>query len=150
MGIGGWILQNWFDLFSTVGILGSFWVAIKTLRDESKTRRTANLLTITANHREIWKEYLGNSKLARVRDADADIAKRPITEAEEVFVTFVILQVSNTYYAMKDELVIKLDGLRRDVAQFLSLPIPNAVWNKIKVIQNDDFVSFVESCRNWK
>jgi hypothetical protein len=40
--------------------------------------------------------------------------------------------------------------LRRDVAQFFSLPIPRAVWEKTKVTQNDDFVAFVESCLNWK
>jgi len=40
-----------------------------------------------------------------------------------------------------------MEGLRRDIAQFLSLPIPRDVWNKIKNVQNDDFVAFVESCR---
>jgi hypothetical protein len=32
----------------------------------------------------------------------------------------------------------------------MSLPIPRAIWEKVKVVQNDDFVAFVESCRNWK
>lgn len=51
---------------------------------------------------------------------------------------------------MNDELVIKLEGLRRDVAQFLSLPIPKAIWEKTKVLQNDALVKFIEECRNWK
>ena len=51
---------------------------------------------------------------------------------------------------MSDQLVVKVEGLRRDVAQFFSLPITREVWEKIKVLQNDDFVTFVESCRNWK
>jgi hypothetical protein len=67
-----------------------------------------------------------------------------------MFVTFVILHISGVYYAMKDQLVVKLEGQRRDIAQFLSLPIPREVWEKIKVFQNDDFLAFVESCRNWK
>lgn len=145
-----WFAEHWFDLLQTVGIVGSLWVAIISLRSEATTRRIANLLAITANYREIWKEFLKNPKLARVRDAGADTTKQPVTDAERMFVTFVILHISGVYYAMKDQLVVKLEGQRRDIAQFLSLPIPREVWEKIKVFQNDDFLAFVESCRNWK
>ncbi len=51
---------------------------------------------------------------------------------------------------MRDELTVSPEGLRRDVSEFFSLPIPAAVWNKFKVLQNDRFVKFVEDCRNWK
>ena len=67
-----------------------------------------------------------------------------------MFVTFVILHMSSVFHAMSDQLVVKVEGLRRDVAQFFSLPITREVWEKIKVLQNDEFVAFVESCRNWK
>lgn len=149
MGIEEWLFQNWFNLFGSAGVAG-LWFAAISLRDETKARRNANLLTITSNHREIWKEYLNNPKLARVRDASADIVKQPVTDAERVFVTFVILHISSVYYAMSDHLVVKMEGLRRDVAQFLSLPIPQAVWEKMKVVQNDALVRFIEECRNWK
>ncbi|HXR03203.1 MAG TPA: hypothetical protein VN836_00670, partial [Verrucomicrobiae bacterium] len=56
----------------------------------TKTRRIANLLTITANHREIWKEFLNNPKLQRVRNPAADTVKQPVTDAEQVFVNLVI------------------------------------------------------------
>ena len=150
MEIGEWILQNKFDLLSTIGIISSLCIAIYSLRSDTKTRRVANLLTITANHREVWKVFLNDKGLARVRDASVDLIKLPTTEAERVFVTFVILHMSSVFYAMSDQLVVKVEGLRRDVAQFLTLPIPRDVWEKIKVFQNDDFVAFVESCRNWK
>ncbi len=45
---------------------------------------------------------------------------------------------------------ISPEGLRRDVWQFFVLPIPQRVWSGIKVMQDDDFVVFVDSCRNWK
>ena len=85
-----------------------------------------------------------------MRDAHASIDKQPLTEAEQVFVTLVIHHGTRAYYAMKDQLVVKVEGLRRDLAQFLSLPAPRAVWERIKVLQNDDFVEIVESCRNWE
>jgi hypothetical protein len=106
MEIWGWASQNWFNLFSTGGIIGSLWFAAVALRSETKTRRIANLLTITANHREIWKEFLNNPKLARVRDAAANTAKQPVTDAERVFITFVILHMSSVFHAMSDQLVV--------------------------------------------
>jgi hypothetical protein len=51
---------------------------------------------------------------------------------------------------MKDQLIVKLEGVRWEIAQFLSLAVPREVWEKIKVLQNEDFVAFVESCPNWK
>jgi hypothetical protein len=150
MGIGEWILQNWFNLFSSIGIIAGLWFTAFSLRSETKTQRIANLLTITANHREIWKEFLNNPKLARVRDAAADTAKQPVTDAERVFVNLVIQHINSVYYAMSDQLVVKYEGLRRDIAQFFSLPIPQAVWERMKVFQNDALVRFIEECRNWK
>lgn len=150
MGATHWIAEHWFDLLQTAGIIGSLWFTSVSLRSETKTRRIANLLTITANHREIWKVFLYDKDLARVRDASADTTKQPVTEAERVFVIFVILHMSSVFHAMSDQLVVKVEGLRRDIAQFFSLPIPREIWEKVKVLQNDEFVAYVESCRNWK
>ena len=150
MGLGRWFSQNWFELFSAIGVIAGLWFTAFSLRSETKTRRVANLLTITANHREIWKVFLNDPDLRRILDASADLVEQPITRDEEVFATMVILHVGSVYYAMKDELVVKLEGLRRDVSQFISLPLPRAVWEKVKLVQNDEFVDFVESCLNWK
>ena len=150
MGIWGWLADNSFNLLSAVGIIGGLWFTALSFRSEAKTRRIANLLTITANHREIWKEFAHNPALARVLDANADLTNKKITDEEAVFVNMVVFHISGVYYAMRDELVITLEGLRRDVSEFFSLPIPSALWEKIKATQNDDFAAFVESCRNWK
>ncbi len=137
--------QNWFNLFSIIGIIGSLWVAIITLRSEAKTRRVANLLTITANHREIWKEFFHSPQLARVIDPSADVSKTPPTPAEEFFVSLVVSHISSVYETLKDDLLTKQEGLRRDAAWFFSLPIPKAVWTATKLLQNQDFAAFIES-----
>jgi len=146
MSFGEWFTQNWFDLFSSVGVIAGLAFTAFSLRSDTKTRRVANLLTITSNHREVWKEFLNDPGLARVLDASADLNSKPLTREEEMFVNLVILHASSTYYALKDKVVIKLEGLRPDVAEFLSLPIPNAIWKTVKATQNKDFVDFVESC----
>ena len=150
MGIWGWLADNSFNLLSAVGVIGSLWFTSISLRSETKTRRISNLIAITANHRDVWKVFLTNKELARVRDAFANTAKQPITDAERIFVNMVIQHINSVYFAMNDQLVVKVEGLRRDIAQFFSLPIPSEVWEKIKVLQNDEFVAFVEACRNWK
>jgi hypothetical protein len=150
MGLGEWIFQNSFNLLSAIGIIASLCFTAFSLRSETKTRRIANLLTITANHRELWNKVLFNPQLKRVVNPTADLVTQPITDEEEMFVNMVIQHVNSVYYAMSDQLVFKYEGLRRDIAEFLSLPIPKSVWGKIKQFQNDKFVAFVESCRNWK
>jgi hypothetical protein len=145
MEIGGWISQSWFDLFSALGIIGGLWFTAVSLHSETKTRRVANLLTITANYREVWKEFFRSPELLRVIEPSADVAKQPITPSEEFFVNMVISHTSSVYEALKDELVIKQEGLRRDIALFFSLPVPKAVWTKTKLLQNQDFAAFIES-----
>ena len=85
--------------------------------------------------------FVNDKALARVLSASADTARQPVTAAEQAFVTLVLAHISSVYFAMNVQLVINLDGLRRDMVQFLSLPIPRAVWEKIKVLQKDDFVA---------
>ncbi len=142
-----WIVENWFVLLQSVGIIGGLLFTTFSLRSETITRRVSNLLAMTESHRELWTEFYWNPKLTRVLDAPADTVQ--ITREEEIFVNLVILHLNSVFYARKSGLVFKLEGLRRDIGWFLSLPIPKAVWEKTRVLQNDDFVAFVESCRNW-
>jgi len=44
-------------------------------------------------------------------------------------------------------MVVELQGMGQDVAQFLSLPVPHEVWEKIRPLQNADFVAFVENSK---
>jgi hypothetical protein len=40
----------------------------------------------------------------------------------------------------------KPEGLRKDIERFFSLPIPQAVWARVKSLQDAPFVKFVERC----
>ena len=147
-----WLTENWVNIVTVVSSIGGLWFAAfsihkdaKARRDEAKARQVANLLAITANHRELWKVPLLYPTLARVLDPAADVAEQPITPAERFFMSMAISHTSSTYEALQDELLTKQDGLRRDVRQFFSLPIPNAVWSKTKLLQNQDFAAFIES-----
>jgi hypothetical protein len=150
MGFLPWLADNAFELLNAFGIVGGLLFTAHSLRSETKTRRVANLLALTEAHRNIWKEHFKNPDLVRVLAPAVDLSKEPITNEEEIFVNLVIQHLSVVYHTMRDELLMKPEGLRQDVASFFSLPIPEAIWNKLKTAQNDRFVEFVEDCRNWK
>ena len=132
--------------------IGGLWFSAFAIRqntqaqkEETKARKSSNLLAITANYREVWKDFFGKPELARVIEPSADVEKLPVTPAEEFFVHLVISHTSSTYEALKDELLTTQEGLRQDVKSFFSLPVPNAVWTKTKLLQNQDFAAFIES-----
>jgi hypothetical protein len=141
-----WLAENWFNVLSAIGIIGGLLFTAFSLRSETKTRRIANLLTITKNHREIWSEFSKRPELHGIFQKSPSSPKAKITKNEEIFVTSVILHLNSVYEAMKSGLVIKPEGLRRDVARFFSLPVVRDVWLNAKALQNDDFVEFVDDC----
>jgi|GEM_PF-1334362 hypothetical protein len=130
MGIWGWISQNWFDLITVVGIVGGLWFTAVSLRSEAKTRRIANLLTLTQNHRALWEVFYQNVQLTRILDPSADIASLPVNHGEEIYTTALIQHLFSAYRAMQSDLTIKPEGLRLDVREFFELPFPKPCGRK--------------------
>ncbi len=65
----GWLAQKLRSNFSApLASWAVLLIATMSFHSETKTRRIANLLAITSNHRELWKEYLNDPKsVARPR-----------------------------------------------------------------------------------
>jgi hypothetical protein len=61
-------------------------------------------------------------------------------------VTLVIQHLNGVFHALQDDLTVHPEGLGLDVRQFLSLPIPRSVWQRLQPLQNEAFVAFVERC----
>lgn len=150
MGFSTWLSANWFVLLQSLGIIAGFVFTAHSLRSETKMRRVGNLLAITESHRKLWTEFSKRRDLNRVLDERATVQEQDVTREEEIFVNLVVFHLNSAFYAHKLGLIFKLEGLRRDIAWFFSLPIPRMLWEKSKILQNDDFVAFVEKCRNWK
>ena len=146
MGFGDWISHNWFALVHTGAVSGGLFLTGIAFWLDARARRVANLIRLTEQHRELWERMCSQPELARILDPDADLVKSPVTAEEELFVIFVILHLSNSYYGMRAGFFQKPHGLRRDIELFFSLPIPSVVWEKVKELQDRPFVSFVERC----
>ena len=147
MGLWAWTGQNWFNLFSLIGIIGSLLYAAASLRADVRSRQISNLLAITSNHREIWRDFGRTPAFQRVLDPAVDLKAHPVTPSEEVFVNMVISHIASVHHAVQKDLLVDVEGLKWDISEFFALPIPNLIWDTIKKSQNRDFVDYVESCR---
>lgn len=150
MGILNWVSDNWFNLFQTGGIIASLLFSAAALRLDARARRVGNLMSITKNHREIWTELYHRPELARVLEPKVDLNVAPISRDEDLFIRVLILHLNSVYHAQKDGLLLNLEGLPKDIQGFFSLPLPQIIWEKIKPLQDTDFVDYVEFCRTQK
>ena len=77
-------------------------------------------------------------------DARVDVTRFPVTESERLFVRFLILHLATSFEARKRKMFLLEEGLKRDIREFFTLPIPRAVWFGVRAYQQQDFVAFVE------
>ena len=141
-----WMSHNWFALVQTGAPAAGLLLIAVALLLEARARRVANLIQLTEQHRDLWERMYSEPELGRILDPRADLPKKRITAQEEMFVIFIILHLSNTFYAIRSGFFRKPQGLRKDIERFFSLPIPRAVWEKVKALQEAPFVEFVERC----
>src|SRR5438034_6562787 len=128
MTLTDWMSHNWFALVQTGAIAAGLLLTGFAHMLEARARRVGNLIQLTQQHRDLWERMYSQPALTRILHPSADLAKTGVTAEEEVFVIFIILHLSNTYYAMRSGFFQKPHGLRKDIVRFFSLPIPRAVW----------------------
>lgn len=139
-----WIGHNWLALIQAGALAGGLIFTGAAVLLDARARRVGNLIQLTQQHRDLWERLYIQPDLARILDPVADLTKSSVTAEEEMFVIFLILHLSNTYYAMRAGFFQKLQGLQRDIERFFSLPVPRSVWEKVKDMQDASFVRFVE------
>jgi hypothetical protein len=146
MGASQWIGAHWFDLVQSIGIIASLLFSAYTTRKDERARRIGNLIAVNDEYRHIWREFYSQPGLSRVLKCDVDLSKAPVSDEEWLFVKMLILHLDTVRRAIKARMFVKIEGLREDVRDLFALPIPKAVWEKIKPFQDKDFVAFIEDC----
>jgi hypothetical protein len=141
-----WLAHNWFAWVQTVALAGALFLIAAAIFLDARARRVSNLIQLTEQHRTLWERMYSQPDLARILETNPDLVESPVTPEEETFVIFIIFHLNNTYYGIKSGFFRKLRGLRKDIERFFSLPIPHAVWKKVRDLQDESFVKFVESC----
>lgn len=141
-----WIGEHGFDLLGATGIVCSLLYTARSFRADETSRRIANLLTLTTAHREIWTTLYTRPEIKRVLDPKADLYRKPMSDEEALFVTLLLLHLNATWQATKEGVFRTKQAIEEDIRWFFSLPIPKAVWERSKMLQDSDFVEFVEQC----
>jgi hypothetical protein len=141
-----WLRLHWIDLIQTAALVTGFLTLRSAFIGETRARQIGNSITLSQHHRNLWERLLADPQLARILDPKADIQKKRVTFAEEMFVIFIIIHLSDSYTAIQAGFYERLSGLRKDIQNFFSLPIPQFVWNKVKDLQEFEFFKFVENC----
>jgi hypothetical protein len=144
MASSSWVGENWFNLIQTVGIVGSLLLAMAAAKREAKTREIENLLTISDHHRELWSGARQQAELERIFREDDQSLNLPVTVAEAEFLNLVMAHYLTSWRISNIGGIITLKELAADLRDFLSLPLPRAVWEKTKESRNRKFVRFVE------
>ncbi len=135
------------DCLEAVGIVSSLGFTAASFRRDARSRRIANLLVFTQQHREIWSQLFTRPELTRVLHSDVDLSLQPVTDAEALFVTFVIFHLNAVFRAQRDGEFSTRQAVTADVHWFFNLPIPKTVWARSIDFAEPDFARFVESCR---
>lgn len=138
-----WLAEHGFTLLQSVGIIGSLLFIGLQLSRDARARRVENRITITRNHREIWRGFLADPALGRVLDNEVDLVARPVTEKERIFVTSIILHLNAAYTAYREGMAPVPERLSNDVRELFSKPIPHAVWLVSEHLRDSLFRDFV-------
>lgn len=139
------ITRNWLEILQSAGIIAGLLASAYTIHKDAQVQRVQNLFTVTKNHREIWSNIVEKPELARVLDPSPDLDRHPITDAERLFVLFLILHLASSFEATKYGMYFAEKGLQADVREFFSLPVPRVIWTQVGKYQRQDFINFVET-----
>lgn len=144
MGIGEWLAEHWFPLVQTLGIVGSFAIASRSLSLDSRSRRAELHFMMTASHREIWEHYVNTPALAATLDPGRSLVANPPLPSEERFVLLVLLHTATVHHAVELRALRQWPGWRADVKAFFSLPVPRTVAKRFLEFQEPGFRRFLE------
>lgn len=144
-------LGDWFQLAESIGIIGTIILAIISIRSQIKTQRVTNYLTLTAYHRDVWKLTLSNPELKDIFRHSFSGDHDEISPEESQFLSFMFLHASAAFELFRDGKIVEIEGLRADVIDVLSSPLPKQYWDKNKKYYNANFVEFVDKSvtRRW-
>ena len=148
MDIIQWAIEHGSDLLGAIGIIASLAFTGIALRRDHKALLVANLIAITAAHRDLWQYYADHPEVHRVLSPTADLDSSPVTDAERVFVTSVFQHLAMVHTAKEYRTFVTEQHVDRDIREFLTLPIPSEVWRQTCKFHSPEFTNYVNTAVN--
>lgn len=141
--LNDFLVKNWFDLLQSAFIVGGFVLSYRAIHSDIQSRKVEHLLQINQSHREIWAKTYTQPELLRIKETDVDLEQHPITDAERRMVQEVIMHIFAVYEAIQNNQLDKGE-MEKDIADYLNLPIPYAVWQDVKRYYKKQFIQFID------
>ena len=145
MDIIQWAIEHGSDLLGAIGIVASLAFTGIALRRDHKALLVANLIAITAAHRDLWQYYADHPEVHRVLSPNADLKSSPVTDAERVFVASAFQHLAMVHTARKYGTFVTEQPVDRDIQEFFNLPIPNHVWHRSRQFHSREFKAYVDA-----
>jgi hypothetical protein len=148
MEVSQWLAAHWFDCIQIVVLAGGLLLTAYTIHKDARARQISNLIALNERHDDIWRTFYERPQLARVLKHEVDLKEHPISDEEWLFVKMLFIHLDTVRRTANAGMFIQIRGIRNDLQTFINLPIPSAVWKKLKPFQDEDFVTFVDGCLN--
>lgn len=139
-----WLNDNWFSFLQSVGIGGSLLFTAVTLRKDLQAKRVREYLILAGQHRRLWGQLHRRPKLARLLDPDRDLATRPVTHEEGLFLELAFVHFHTGWLLAREGSLTPMSVLATDAGHFFRLPVPAYVWERTKSVLEPEFVTFVD------
>jgi hypothetical protein len=139
-----WLNDNWFSFLQSVGIGGSLLFTAVTLRKDLQAKRVREYLILAGQHRRLWGQLHRRPKLARLLDPSRDIAMRPVTDEERLFLELAFVHFHTGWLLAREGSLTPMSVLATDAGHFFRLPVPAYVWERTKSVLEPEFVTFVD------
>ena len=140
-----WISAHWLPVLQATGIVGSLVFTGCSLRLNTRVQKVQTLINLTQQHRSLWLKSLDSPKLQEILSEDPLERPVSITRDQKIFVNLLLLHLTSTLFAVRKGVVEKPAGLDADIREFLSLPVPRAVWEEYKPMRDKDTLRYVDS-----
>ena len=125
--------------------MGGLLFTAVAIRKDTKSRRIGNLLNLSEQHRELWREAKRDESLRRIFDSKADASVDPLTFEEEQFLNLAVVHFATGWALAKEGSLVSMEALRRDVKGFFNLPLPYQFWRQSRNSREPGFAGFVDS-----
>lgn len=139
-----WLNDNWFSFLQSVGIGGSLLFTAVTLRKDIQAKRVREFLILAGQHRRLWGQLHRRPKLARLLDPDRDVATRPVSTEERLFLELAFVHFHTGWLLAREGSLTPMSVLATDAGHFFRLPVPAFVWERMKSVLEPEFVTFVD------
>jgi hypothetical protein len=149
-GAAGWMVSYGLQAVESVAVAAGLCFAAIGFLADARSRKAENLIRVTESHRTLWLYFSDHPELARILQREANLVSTPMTVSEERFVILLIAHVFTAFKTTQSHLKVRLEGQDDDIGELFSLPIPMAVWCRVRHLQDHDFVTYIEHCvQKW-